>query len=366
VSGPGTAADYHAVSARLRAKATAGRIPVAGSFELTERCDLACAHCYINRPADDAAARANELPFDRVSSVLEEIARAGCLWLAITGGEPLVRSDFARIYSRARELGFLITVFTNATLVTDDIAALFRRLPPFSVEVTVYGTTRGVYEGVTRVPGSFDACMDGIARLLDAGVRLELKSTISTLNRHEAHRIRALAEALGAQHRSEMILNRRLDGGGTPAHLALPPEEIARIELADRAVRELRLAAVSRRPRATSPGSPLYGCSAGIRAFHVDARGRLMPCIMVREPAVALEPGGFEEIFGGPIREAVSAVRREGSPCTGCAVADVCDVCPGCGLVEAGDPQAAVGFMCEVARARGRLLGLIPGERDVA
>ncbi|MDD5307008.1 MAG: radical SAM protein [Deltaproteobacteria bacterium] len=357
-------ADYGAVSERLRAKATAGRIPVSGSFELTERCNLSCAHCYINRPVDDATALAEEMTRDEVFAIFDKLAHAGCLWLAFTGGEPMVRPDFADIYSRARELGFLVSVFTNATLVTPRIVALFTRMPPFTVEVTVYGITRATCERVTGAPGSFDRCMDGVRRLADAGVRLELKTTVSVLNQGDLGAIRQLAADLGALFRFELLLNNRLDGTRQGGRVALSPREIAEIDLADGRVREIRLAAANR-PRDTGPGSNLYTCSAGIRAFHVDARGRLMPCIMVRRPAFDLLAGSFADGFDGPIRDAVRAVRTAQAPCAGCEVASVCDACPGWGLIEKGDPEAAVDFLCEVARERGRMLGLAGSDRRV-
>jgi radical SAM protein with 4Fe4S-binding SPASM domain len=200
-----------------------------------------------------------------------------------------------------------------------------------------------------------------VRRLAEAGVRLELKATVSTLNSADLGAIRQLAADLGALFRFDMILNRRLDGTRKEERFALAPREIAEIDLSDEHVRDLRLA-VSKQPRDTGPGSALYNCSAGVRAFHVDARGKLMPCVLVREPAFDLLRGSFADGFDGPIRDAVRAVRSERNPCAGCAVASVCDTCPGWGLIEKGDPEAAVEFVCEVARERGRMLGLVASD----
>ena len=40
---------------------------------------------------------------------------AGCLWLLITGGEPLIRPDFLDVYTHAKRKGLIITLFTNGT-----------------------------------------------------------------------------------------------------------------------------------------------------------------------------------------------------------------------------------------------------------
>ena len=74
-------------------------------IELTERCNLNCIHCYINRPLSDQAAANKELTTQRVKSVLEEAAELGCLSVRFTGGEPLIRNDFEELYLFARKLG---------------------------------------------------------------------------------------------------------------------------------------------------------------------------------------------------------------------------------------------------------------------
>jgi len=46
----------------------------------------------------------------------------------LTGGEPLLRKDFGELYSHAKKNGMLVTVFSNGTLITDDIVSLFADL----------------------------------------------------------------------------------------------------------------------------------------------------------------------------------------------------------------------------------------------
>ena len=61
------------------------------------------------------------------------------LWLTLTGGEIFSRRDFAAIYEHALAKGFLVTLYTNATMVAESIAQLLAERPPFSVEVSIYG-----------------------------------------------------------------------------------------------------------------------------------------------------------------------------------------------------------------------------------
>src|SRR4029453_13908837 len=140
-------------------------LPLSGTIEVTRRCPLTCVHCYNNLPLADGAGASTELTYAEHCRILDELADAGCLWLLFTGGEIFARRDFLDIYTYAKKKGFLITLFTNGTLITPRIADYLAVWRPFSIEITLYGLTKETYERLTGIPGSFEKCMRGI-RLL--------------------------------------------------------------------------------------------------------------------------------------------------------------------------------------------------------
>ena len=95
------------------------RVLMSFDLEVTARCNNDCRHCYINLPAGDRAAREKELSLEEIKEIADEAVSLGTLWCLITGGEPLLREDFSDIYLYLKRKGLLISVFTNATLVTD-------------------------------------------------------------------------------------------------------------------------------------------------------------------------------------------------------------------------------------------------------
>src|SRR5210317_926730 len=103
-------------------KLSGKRIPLGGSIEVTQRCNNNCVHCYNNLAAGDQDARGKELTFDEHCRIIDEIAGFGCLWLLFTGGEIFLRKDFLDIYTYAKQKGLIISLFTNGTLVTPEIA----------------------------------------------------------------------------------------------------------------------------------------------------------------------------------------------------------------------------------------------------
>ena len=209
--------DYASWTMRLKRQVGDRRVPLGGTLELTHRCNNRCRHCFNNLRSDDAPALGRELSTCEVARILDEAAALGCVWVLLTGGETLLRPDFRDIYDHARGLGLLVTLFTNWTLVTPELADHLDRQRPFSVEITLYGATRETYERVTANPGSYDACLRGIRLLRERGLPLKLKSTVSTLNRHEIAAMKRLAEDdLGLPFRFDALLNPRCDGRPGP------------------------------------------------------------------------------------------------------------------------------------------------------
>ncbi|HUU50699.1 MAG TPA: radical SAM protein, partial [Nitrospinota bacterium] len=225
--------SYAQFSERLHKQVVAKRIPILGSFELTFRCNLRCAHCYCNLPLNSRDAISKELKTGEIFNIFDQIAEAGCLWLLLTGGEPLLRKDFLEIYTYAKKKGFLISLFTNGTLITPKIADYLAESPPSEVEITLYGVTKETHEKVTGIPGSFKRCQKGIELLLARKIPLRLKTMAMTLNRNELSNIKEYAEGLGVKFRFDPELNPRLDHSKTPCNFRLSPEEVVKLDLAD-------------------------------------------------------------------------------------------------------------------------------------
>jgi MoaA/NifB/PqqE/SkfB family radical SAM enzyme len=172
------------------------RVPMGGSLEVTQRCNNKCVHCYNNLAAGDKTALENELSLDEHCRIIDEIAGFGCLWLLLTGGEIFLRKDFLDIYTHAKQKGLLITLFTNGTLITPNIADYLAELPPFSIEITLYGNTQKTYESITGVPGSYDRCLNGIRLLMERSLPLKLKTMAIAQNKHEIFDL--LSESIGS------------------------------------------------------------------------------------------------------------------------------------------------------------------------
>ncbi|MHA2427776.1 MAG: radical SAM protein [Candidatus Hermodarchaeia archaeon] len=336
---------------RLASQASQHRIPIYGSIELTKRCNLRCVHCYLGPQEVYHINRHEELTTAQFISILDQITDAGCLYLLITGGDPMLRKDFAEIYTHAKKCGLLVTVFTNGTLINDRILNLFTKLPPKIIEVSVYGATAEVYERVTGNKYSFQRCMDGIQALQDRGINFNLKTVLMKPNRHELPAMRKLAEELGVPFRFEAQISPTLDGDLTPIELRVPAFEAVREEFSDD-VRSVQWVEFIKRIESTPPQEFLYQCGAGHTLFHIDPTGRLQPCLMTERVSYDLNNGDFETGW----RDVISKIRELKAPpsfiCNDCDKRYYCDTCPAFFELENGENNLQSEYVCSMGHLR--------------
>src|SRR5215471_4660046 len=117
--------------AELFAAAERREVPLSALIELTHACNLDCEQCYLDLVPDRQIGALTTAEWKRI---LRELCDEGCLYLTISGGEPLARGDFFELASYARGLGFALRIFTNGTLVDDESADRIAALAPLGVE----------------------------------------------------------------------------------------------------------------------------------------------------------------------------------------------------------------------------------------
>lgn len=330
----------------------AQRIPLNGGWEVTERCNLNCVHCYISQPATDRSRACRELTGAQMGSILDEAVDEGCLWFLFTGGEPLLREDFLDIYRHAKRRGLLVVLFTNGTLITPRVADELAEWRPYKVEITLYGASAETYERVTGVKGAYAKCMQGIELLMDRGLPLELKSMIVATNCHDLPAMKAWARGLGLTYRFDTLLTPRIDGGAQNLQVRIPPAESAALDLADPDRTAAWREVIQRDEARHVAADRMYSCGAGQRSFHIDAYGQLSACGLARWPSYDLTQGTFREgwrSFLGAVRQ---TRRMRTSACATCEIGILCSQCPGWSQMVHGDSETIVEHLCEVAHQR--------------
>jgi len=352
-------------------KMTAGRPLFSFDFDLTARCNQDCRHCYINLPASDAAAREKELTLAEIDRSVTEAVSLGAFGCLISGGEPLLREDFAEVYLLLKRKGLILSVFTNATLIRESHIRLFKAYPPRDIEVTVYGVTKETYENVTRTRGSFKAFMKGLDLLQTSGLKVQLKAMALRSNVHEFAKITEFCQARTTDHfRFDPFLHLRYDGDKARNEEIrserLSPEEIVALERASEGrFRELKKKCGVHVDAGTGAGGSvnLFRCGAGLESFSLSSEGLFRLCSTLWHPDCVydLRKGRLLDAWMGLVPEVRRRTSRKKEflrACPSCPVIKLCPWCPAHAHLESGELDDPVSFFCEIAHARGEALGL--------
>ncbi|HVV15933.1 MAG TPA: radical SAM protein [Polyangia bacterium] len=358
---------YTEWSSALHGRARGTRLPINATLEVTHRCPLACAHCYNNLPVGDAEARRRELSADELKRIIDELADAGGLWLLFTGGEIFARRDFLDIYRHAKTRGFLITLFTNGTQITEAIADTLAEWPPFSIEITLYGRTRETYERLTGVSGSFDKCMRGIRLLKERALPLSLKTVAVTINQHEIADMQRFAEdELGVPFKFDGMINARIDCSHSPLDVRLSPADMVRLDFENPVRRDAWAqladagAEAATRPRAQSATDNVYNCGGGVSAFAVSPEGKMSICVLSQQDTYDLRSGPLREGWDGFLKTVRARPARRQTKCRDCRIRELCSSCAATAELENGDAETPVDYFCEVAHLRALAVGRTP------
>ncbi|MFA4889656.1 MAG: radical SAM protein [Candidatus Omnitrophota bacterium] len=341
-------------------------------IELTERCNNNCLHCYVNLPLDDIWAQKKELSTAQVKKILKEAASLGCLTARFTGGEPLVRLDFEDLYIFARMLGLKVQIFTNATLITPQLAKLFKKIPPLKkIEVSTYGMKEDSYTEVSRVKGNFELAWQGIRRLSEHKIPFVIKSSLLPANKHELKAFESLAmkipwmEGLPPTISMHLYLRSKRNDAKNKMikRIRIKPEEAIKIMRSrgaywQKALREF--CAKFTAPR----GDRLFSCGAGIGSGCVNAYGFLQPCTMLRYPKTAynLKEGSLQDAlvrFFPQIRKMKARNPRYLLRCGRCFLKGLCKQCPATSWLEHGTLDTPTNYFCGLAHAQARMIGLL-------
>ena len=356
---------YQDFSLKLHNQALAGnkRIPLNATLELTYRCNNKCIHCYCSLSEHDRGAAEGELSRNEIEKLFDELEGMGCLWLLITGGEPLLRPDFREIYLSAKKHGFIVTVFTNGILINDEIADLFLEFHPFAVELTMYGATKETYEKITRVKGSYVRYREGLQRLLKRKVRVKLKAMAMTMNRHEMHGMNEIADELGCHFRFDPLLHKRIDAGtySDPERYRLSPDEVVMLdtEFPERmqAYKEFCQGTVTEGKESDT----VIDCGAGSSTLHVMPDATVLPCAMLLNKGISLRKKALKEIWDSDFLCVVREKKKFCLKCDSCALQSFCEQCAGWSFVEHGRIDCEAQYLCNIAHKRAESFSFLKG-----
>jgi MoaA/NifB/PqqE/SkfB family radical SAM enzyme len=333
------------------------RLPLQGAFDLTYRCGNDCRHCWV-RLSPNASQAPDELGFEDIRRIADEARALGCRRWSISGGEPMLRSDFAEVfdYLTARAAGYSLN--TNGALITPAIAKLMVRKG--RKMVALYGATAEVHDRITRTPGSFAATMRGFAYLQEAGAGFIVQLIPMRDNWHQWPDMVSLARSLGPHYRVGaawlcLSASGSADKNQEIGRERLAPEDVVALDPPNCWV--AGKGECSGTGCSTVRDDRLFAnCILGRNEFHIDPSGGLAWCAFIKAPALRydLRHGSFQEGWEKFMPALAEEVRGGGeylASCGSCELRDDCRTCGAYAYLEHGRFEGKVEYLCDVARA---------------
>lgn len=366
------AKDWKDAEMTFAAYAAQRHVPLGGTFELTPRCNLRCKMCYIrlDKPRMDQIGR--ELTAAEWIALARDAAHAGLLNLLITGGEPMIREDFAEIYTALSEMGFVISLNTNATLMNAELLNLFKKYPPTATNVTLYGASPETYGKINGNPDGFNQTLRGLDMLSEVSTVLEVRSTFIKDNMNELDELRKIANRYTKRFAINVNVFRSLRGANadidscrlTPSQ-ALDIED-ANMEYYRRLNSEMEIASEHNMELDHHANIKDYGfdlppkivsCLAAKSMFWITWDGKMLPCGTFSSPYTMPLEEGFKPAWDR-LPSLLETVTKP-DECKTCDYANGrCTNCPAILHAECGCFDKLTSYyICEMAEEKALRLG---------
>jgi len=333
------------------------RLPLEGNIDLTYRCNNNCRHCWL-RISPDALENKTELTFVEIKKIAEAARKMGCRKWSISGGEPMLRPDFAEIFDYLTGNFSSYSMNTNGTLITSKIAKLMVRKGVKMV--ALYGATKDVHDHITRNPGSFEATMRGFAYLKEVGAGFIVQLIPMRDNYHQFKDMIKLAESLSKHYRVGAAWLHLSASGDKQINKEimrqrLLPKEVIELDKPDLSFEERRSQEASAGGCNINDQQSFYSCANTRRDFHIDPYGKMSFCCFVKEPSLRydLKKGSFQDGWDNfiPSLADKSKITKEYKKnCGSCELKKNCRACPVFGYLEHRDFNKKIEYLCAVAQ----------------
>lgn len=332
------------------------RIPRRATFELTYKCNFKCVHCFTNLACDKS-----EISTKEAFSILDQMRDIGVFHIAFTGGEIFSRPDILDILSYTRMLGFEVSLLTNGSLITEEIADWLIKYRIRDLEISFHGASPETFEKVTKTPGSFQRVLDTIKIFKKKGVIVTMKACVLDLNLDELANIMAFAKSLGVSFRYSKFVVPRLDCDKTPANYRISPQEFIDIGKRFRGIvkpikKHKRSSLIPFPAKVDKPveekDEKAFGCMAGRGMIFINPYGQIKPCIVLPVPNYDILNGTVKDGWQSIVKFTETTKRPVEWKCDTCEFSGFCSVCPARAYLNTGDMFGCPDYFKEVARLK--------------
>ena len=309
-----------------------GYAPYSVMWELTNRCNLKCRFCYINC---NGIEHQPYLTLDECRSFIDDLVDSGMLFCTLTGGECFLHPHFTEIYTYLKQKGVLVTLFTNATLIKEEHFDLFSCLPPYKIEISIYGASEKGFSEVTASAGElYLRVLSNIKKLKEMGIQTVCKTPLNILTEDETPLIRDWCKANGIPFYNSPELLSSYAGENMDKYLVSP--DVQRAYYVQHLKDALELSKLE------FDYKKKFDCAGGRTSMFIAHNRKVYPCSAafgINELSADIFPEGMKAAVSELRRIINKKSNQKLGSCVGCIYCDVCDHCIVDEYTEKKDPR---------------------------
>jgi len=346
----------HVVEKKLYALAESHLQPIYGVLELTPLCNMNCDMCYVRLSRKEMAKKGKIVSLEKWLMLANEMKEAGVLFILLTGGEPLLYPYFKELYLALLNMGMVITVNTNGTLIDDKWIDFFSLHKPRRINISLYGSDKDYDRLCHNVDGHAKA-INAIKQLKKSGIAVKMNYSIVKENSKSIDLVYQFAKNLNVPifFDSYMCPATRERSQTFAYQSRLTPQEAARIrvllmkkqmgnDFITYVKRFLELAYIDKKTKLKEG----MNCKAGKCSFMISWHGFMRPCVIMDAPSIPVLEVGFNNAWKTIVEKTSQIFMSE--KCSQCTLRKICHVCPSYSLLEAGAYDRVPRYLCEYTK----------------
>ena len=311
-------------------------------WHFLEACNLRCKHCYQDGysllKADDKL----------VDVIIGEISKALIAWnvygrISLTGGEPFF--DESLLFSILDKISNIrrvvhIGILTNGTLLSERNISKLKKYPRLKeIQISLDGSCPSVHDAI-RGSGSFNAAIEGINKLVKAGIPVAIMFTANSKNVGDALNVLNLAKEL---HASAVAIERYTPFCDDASELSLTPQKTYDLFKSVVNYKESLDRSTSFKIRTARPLYSLISdncggvCPVGFSCLTIMHDGRIFPCRRLPiEIGNICKDGIFKIWYTSSV---LKDLRRRNNilGCSKCKKNNICGGCRAAAYAETGN-----------------------------
>ncbi|MCD7809216.1 MAG: radical SAM protein [Erysipelotrichaceae bacterium] len=342
----------------LQLKADQSYTPLGGSIELLPLCNMHCKMCYVVQSKEEMNKQGRMLSCDEWLDIARQGCKEGLLFLLLTGGEPLLYPEFKRLYKGLSDMGIIMTINTNGTLINEEWADFFKDNGVRRINMTIYGKDNETYSRLCNNPKGFTQIMKAAHLLKERNVAFRFNCSVTPDNIDQLPDLYKIAQSFevpisiatymfpGARINKTAEQQYRLSAKDAGKQIIKsfqyghPNDDII-------AATKVTLNSLNNQPRLKDKEG--FPCHAGYSGFWMTWKGEMMPCGMFQKPQISLLKYSFKECWDYIVNECKKLPQC--NECIECDKQNVCQICPAMNYTETGRTDGCPKYVCDLTNA---------------